>query len=139
MIKQKSAGAIVFYEQNNKREYLLVCGGKNFYWGFPKGWVEETETPERTAMREIKEEVDLDVELIPGFEEKISFFFKDKGDLVYKEVIFYLAKAKSKNVNLSYELKDYIWLDFDNAYKKLSYNNLKEVLKKAEEYLNSRA
>jgi len=137
MKNQKSAGAVVFYEENGKREYLLVCGGKNFYWGFPKGWIEDNEDPKDTAIREIKEEVGLDVELIPNFEEKIDFFFKDNNELVHKEVIFYLAKSHSKDVVLGYELKDFEWLNFEEAFEKLSYNNLKEILKKAEDFLNN--
>jgi 8-oxo-dGTP pyrophosphatase MutT (NUDIX family) len=137
MKNQKSAGGVVFYEENNKREYLLVCSGKNFYWGFPKGWVENNEDPKDTAIREIKEEVGLDVELIPNFEEKIDFFFRENNELVHKEVIFYLAKSYSKDVVLSYELKDFVWLNFEEAFEKLSYNNLKEVLKKAEDFLNN--
>jgi bis(5'-nucleosidyl)-tetraphosphatase len=135
MKKESSAGAVIFFQKGKKREYLLLnyLGG---HWGFPKGHIELNENPIKTAIREIKEETGLDVEIIPGFERKITYSFRHKGEFVIKDVIFYLAKAKSQKVRLSEEHKGYVWLPYKSAYNLITYE--KDIIKSAENFLNKR-
>jgi len=135
MISEHSAGAIIFFD-NEKREFLIISNEKE-RWDFPKGHIEEGETPEQTAVREVKEETGLDIEFIDGFKEKISFFFKKGKELVKKDVIFFLAKAKSKNVTLSFEHIDYKWLNFEEALNKLTFKDSKNLLIKANQFLTN--
>ena len=73
----RSAGVIVYSTVNNQRAYLLLLypGG---YWEFPKGKLEAGETDEMAAHRELKEETNLSVKLVPGFQETISYTFRDR-------------------------------------------------------------
>jgi len=135
MISEHSAGAIIFFD-NEKREFLIISNEKE-RWDFPKGHIEEGETPEQTAVREVKEETGLDIEFIDGFKEKISFFFKKDKELVKKDVIFFLAKAKSKKVTLSFEHIDYKWLNFEEALNKLTFKDSKNLLIKANQFLTN--
>lgn len=135
MKKEHSAGAVIFFQKGKKREYLLLnyLGG---HWGFPKGHIElyeSYENPAKTAIREIKEETGLDVKIIPRFERKITYSFYHRGEYIIKDVIFYLAQAKSQKVILSSEHKGYVWLDFRSAYKLITYE--KGILKSAENFL----
>ena len=66
MIFEKSCGAIVYTVENGVIKYLLVEQNSGFH-SFPKGRMENKETEEQTAIREIKEETDLEVELITDF------------------------------------------------------------------------
>ena len=70
---EKSCGAIVYRKHHGNTEILLVRHIKSGYWSFPKGHVEEGETEEETARREIKEETGLDVLLDTGFRETVTF------------------------------------------------------------------
>jgi prepilin-type N-terminal cleavage/methylation domain-containing protein len=135
MRKETSAGAIVFFQQGKRREYLLLnyLGG---HWDFPKGHIELHEKPKTTVIRETKEETGLDIIILPGFKEKITYTFKHQNEVVIKEVIFYLAKAKNQKVKLSEEHKGYVWLPFKEALKLATFN--KNLLKKAENFLNKR-
>lgn len=54
------AGGCIF---NDKREVLLQRRGDFDKWGFPGGAVELGETPEQAAIREVKEETGLEVEI----------------------------------------------------------------------------
>jgi len=149
MSVEKSAGAVVFRVQptyrppapsarvpeNKKILYLLLQYGLG-HWGFPRGLIEEGESLEETARREIKEETGIkDLEFLPGFKETIKFFFKFREKNILKFVTYFLAKTKEEKVRLSYEHKDYVWLPYKRARERLTFKNSKEVLKKAHEYL----
>jgi prepilin-type N-terminal cleavage/methylation domain-containing protein len=133
MKKEHSAGAVIFFQNDKKREYLLLnyLGG---HWGFPKGHIELYENPIKTAIREIKEETGLDIQIIRGFEKKITYSFYHNGEHIIKDVIFYLAKAKNQKVQLSDEHKGYVWLDFKSAYRLITYE--KDILKASENFIN---
>ena len=133
---EKSAGAIVF-RRNKKTKYLLIQYGLG-HWEFPRGLIEEGESLEDTARREIKEEVGIeDIRFISGFKEWIKFFFKFKGKNIMKIATFLLAETRTEEVKLSYEHKDYAWLDYQEAINRLTFENSKEVLKKANAYLET--
>ncbi len=74
--------------------------------------------------------------IIPGFSHKIDYIFKREGKLIYKEVVFFLAESRTKKVTLSEEHSEFFWLEFEKAVEKLNFKESKEVLKKADEFLN---
>ena len=131
---EKSAGAIVF-RRNKEIKYLLIQYGWG-HWEFPRGLIEKGESLEDTARREIKEEVGIeDIRFISGFKEWIKFFFELKGKNIMKIATFLLAETKAEKVKLSYEHKDYGWLDYKKALNRLTFENSKGVLKRANEFL----
>ena len=94
----------------------------------------ESETD--TAKREIEEETGIkDVEIVKGFKEKIQYYFKFKGELINKTVVFYLGKTKTKEVTLSFEHIGFKWLAYDQAIEQLTYKNAKEILENANKFL----
>ena len=135
MPKEKSCGAIVFQKQKDNVKYLLLHYEAG-HWDFPKGKQEKNETEEKTVHREIKEETGIeDIEFIYGFKETIKYFYKKGEETIYKEVVFFLAKSATELVKLSFEHIGYAWLSYDNAFKKLTFNNSKELLRKANQFL----
>jgi NTP pyrophosphohydrolases including oxidative damage repair enzymes len=130
-----SAGAVVFY-RGDALEYLLLHYPAG-HWDFPKGNIELGETPEKAALREIKEETGLDVELLPGFREEVEYVYARERRRVRKKVIFFLARAPAKEVRLSWEHKGYVWLPFDQALPRLTYESSRRVLAKAHRHLRS--
>lgn len=146
---EKSAGAVVFYRgPAGKIEYLLIKSGVKGIWGFPKGLIEEGEDLKGAALREVAEETGLkDLVLVEGFKETVKYFFKVKydyqlqmgykiGEAVLKFATYFLTESKTKNVKLSFEHSEYIWLEFDEAYRRaLSRKQHAEILKKAQEFL----
>jgi len=140
-MKETSAGAIIFYIENNKPLYLILfrkaSGRFKEHYGFVQGNVEADEKPEQTAIREAKEEAGLDIKLIPNFKEKIGYFYRKGGKIVSKEVIFFLAEAENKEIKLSSEHDAYFWLSLDDALGKIRFENQREILKKASEFINN--
>lgn len=137
MADEKSAGAVVFFRTNNGLQFLLLQTEKG-QWDFPKGQIEKGEKPRVTAVREVKEESDIDVSLLPDFEEKIEYYFKHAGKLVHKFVYYFLGEAKSSDAKVSFEHKGFVWLDFDKAMKTISFENSRKVLEKANAFLLKR-
>jgi len=50
-----------------------------------------------------------------------------------------LAETKTKDVKVSFEHLGYEWLTYQEALKKLTFKNAKEILKKANDYLKNYA
>lgn len=153
MPKEKSAGAIILFKENGVNLYLLLhykatssSKKKGGHWEFAKGHIEDKETEEETVLREVKEETGLDnIILIPGFKKYIKYFFKKsyglegearkRAPFVFKLVVFCLAETKTKEVKISDEHDDFIWLPFEEAMKKLTFKNAREILKAANEFI----
>jgi 8-oxo-dGTP pyrophosphatase MutT (NUDIX family) len=141
---EKSAGAVVFRREKSKIFYLLLHypstkrGAKSDYWDFPKGHIEKGEKEIETVKREVKEETGLeDLEFIEGFKEWIKYFVRHKGKTIFKIVTFYLAETKTKKVKVSFEHIGYEWLPYEEALERLTFQNAKEILKRAHNFLLS--
>jgi len=133
VLEEKSAGLVIFRMDEGNPWYLLLHYGWG-HWGFSKGNIEFGETEKEAAIREAKEETDLkNFKFLEGFKEKIEYFYKRKGKRIHKEVTYFLVETEEKEVKVSYEHKGYEWLNLEEALNLLSFNNTKEILKKANE------
>jgi len=133
--KERSAGIVLFFEKPEGNRFLLL-NYPTGHWDFVKGKIEQDENEHETAIRETKEETGIsDIEFIEGFEESINYNFQYEGELIYKEVVFFLAKTKTVTVMVSHEHLDYTWLDYKNAIEKITYQNAKDILSKANDLL----
>ena len=136
MAKEKSCGAVVFKRQKDSSVKYLLLHYEAGHWDFPKGNQEKNETEEQTVAREIKEETGIeDIEFVDGFKEALKYFYKKGQETVYKEVVFLLVKSTTEDVKLSFEHIGYAWMSYEHAYKKLTFNNSKELLRKANQFL----
>ena len=137
MEEEKSAGIVLFRSILDKNKFLLLNYPQG-HWDFIKGKIEQTETPHETALRETKEETGIsNIEFIDGFEESVEYDFRFKNQDIHKKVIFFLAKTSEKKISLSHEHNDYLWLGYDDALKKTTFENAKNVLSKANQFLSS--
>ena len=120
MKKVKSCGCIVI--ENNK---VLLIQQKKGNWGFPKGRVEKNETECETAIREVKEETNIDIEIVSKKKYKINYNINKDTK---KEVVFFLAKAISFDLkNQENEIISCNWVDKDKVLDTLTYKNIKNV------------
>jgi len=137
MREQKSAGIVLFRNDSDKNEFLLLNYPQG-HWDFVKGKIEQNETSHETALRETKEETGItNIEFVDGFEESVEYDFRFKKEDIHKKVIFFLAKTNEKNIKLSHEHNDYLWLEYNDALKKTTFENAKNVLTKANEFLSN--
>jgi len=133
MMREKSCGAIVYTYVNGERLYLVeqMLGG---HWGVPKGHVEANENEKETALREIKEEVGLDVIIDCGFRTINTYSPKDG---VIKEVVYFVAFSKSMDTTMQVaEVKDIKWVKLKEAIDLIEFPSMQEILIMADYYLN---
>ena len=135
---EKSCGIVLF----NSDEFLLIqhpakSNGDKGHWDFPKGHVEGSETELETAKRELIEETGIvNFRLFDGFRHRIEYYFQKGNEMVPKEVIFFLAESNTKEVVLSSEHQNFVWLSKDLAHNKLTYTKAKEVLSAVKMFLD---
>ena len=136
MSKEKSCGAVVFKRQKDASVRYLLLHYMAGHWDFPKGHMEKNEKEEQTAAREIKEETGIyEIEFRDGFRENIHYYYKHENQTMFKEVAFFLVESAQEEVTISNEHIGYAWLNFEHAHKKLTFNNSKEILEKADKFL----
>jgi len=135
MIEETSAGIVLFRKENSKNLFLLL-NYPSGHWDFIKGKMEKGETTHETAIRETKEETEItDITFLENFEEWIAYNFQYQGELVQKKVVFFLAETKTKEVKISHEHLNYIWVDYNTAMEKTTFDNARTVLTKAQTLL----
>ena len=135
MINETSAGIVFFLNISSENQFLLLNYPQK-HWDFVKGKIEKNEEPRETARREAEEETGItDFKFIDGFEEYIEYDFRFKNEDVHKKVIFFLAKTDTKKIRLSDEHFDSTWLGYNDALKKITHENAKNVLIKANKFL----
>ena len=130
---EKSCGAVVYKKSENGLLFLIEHMIQG-HTSIPKGHVENNETEEETALREIKEETNLEVKLDTDFRHTISY---SPAPNIMKDVIFFVAEATSeKLINQECEVTSLEWMDYQTAYEALTFDSDKETLRLAKEYLD---
>jgi len=135
MPAEKSVGAIIFRKENEERLFLLLHyqGG---HWGFPKGHIEGGESLKETAIRETEEETGIDdLTFKEEFKDWIKYFYKRGDEKHFKIVTYLLAETKQKQVEISHEHVGYKWLNFNKALEQLTFDNTKQILKEANQFI----
>ena len=135
MIEETSAGIVLFRKENNENLFLLLHYPSG-HWDFVKGKMENNESYNETAIRETREETGIiDINFVEGFEEWIEYNFQFQKELVNKKVVFFLAETKTKDIEISHEHQNFIWLNYIDAMEKTTFDNAKTVLSKAQKKL----
>ena len=128
-----SAGAVLYCQTGQQRFYVLVTelSGNT---GLPKGHVEAGESEEQTALREIFEETGITAEIVPGFGGEIVY---PQGRGMLKHFTYFLAVFDASQQPVSgIDVIAHI-LPYDQALRKLSFADVRTILKKAEAFLNA--
>lgn len=137
MPQEKSCGAVIFRRSKEGIKYLLLHYEAG-HWDFPKGHTEKNENEEQTASREIKEETGIEgIKFVGNFREIVTYYYQRNGETVFKEVVFFLAQSATDEVAISKEHIGYAWMGYDHAMKKLAFSNAKELLSKANKFLDN--
>ena len=140
MAIEKSSGAVVYRVTEEGTDlYLLLQASPGKPWGFPKGKIDAGESEEAAAYREIAEEAGLrNLTFDPDFRYVVHYIFHRGRTIVRKEVVYFLARADTAEVNISWEHVAFRWVTLEKAMDMVGYENAREALRRAEEYLAKR-
>ncbi len=128
MKREFSAGGIVF---NSKGQVLVTQHSQNKHWSFPKGLIDQGQTTEEAAIREVKEEGGVEAEIV----QKIGYskyIYTLNGEKIFKVVTYFLMKYLSGSPeDHDWEVSEAGWYEPEEALKQLTFSQDKELLKKA--------
>ncbi len=121
--KEKCCGCVII-----DNEKVLLIQQNEGHWGFPKGHVEFGESEVETAIREVKEETNIDV--IPDESKRyIQEYVMSNGK--EKQVVFFVAKKVSNDIKAQEcEIKNIKWFSFKDALMTITFDNTKQLFKK---------
>jgi len=135
--RETSCGAVVFTLCGGERRYVIVRGKKGFF-GFPKGHMEAGETEQETALREIKEETGLSVQLIDGFrtEDEHPLIREGKPETI-KKIIYFAAVFENQETHAQEsEITEIRLMTYEEAMKAFQFESSKRILAEANAFLN---
>lgn len=130
IVREPTAGGIVFRrDKDGGIEILLIQDAKD-RWTIPKGHIEEGETAQVTAKREIGEEAGLkDVEVL-GWLGKIHFRYRRLDKLVLMTTQIYLVRAKGDTNAIQKEewMNGIKWFKFHDALEAIEYEDIGKLM-----------
>lgn len=139
---QVSAGGVAFRWRDSEPEIAIVCMKPKLRWQLPKGIVDPGESPEVTALREVREEAGVETERL-ALIETIEYWYRSVRDRqpvrYHKFVHFYLLEYRSGDVSdHDHEVEEARWVSFDEALEMLEFKSEREVVEKARKMIEAR-
>ncbi len=134
-----SAGGIVFRrDPDGTPRYLLIRDSYD-NWGFPKGHLEDGESPAEAARRETEEETGLAELALQGPIRVIDWHFRFRGRHIHKYCHFFLFESPTGDPcpQADEGITACQWRTFEEALEVLSYDNARGVLKRAGEMVRT--
>jgi 8-oxo-dGTP pyrophosphatase MutT (NUDIX family) len=143
-VTQVSAGGVVYRRTAGREsvEVAIVRVGPKNRWQIPKGLVEQGESAETTAVREVREEAGVDGELVAPLD-AIEYWYVGSDDgrervRFHKRVHFFLLEYRGGDVqNHDYEVSEARWVPLENAEEMLAFASERKVMARARELLQS--
>ncbi|MHB9131076.1 MAG: bis(5'-nucleosyl)-tetraphosphatase [Armatimonadota bacterium] len=137
MAVEKSAGAVVYRVATDGTVlYLLLQASPGKPWGFPKGKIDTGESEEESARREIAEEAGLDsLDIDADFRHVVHYTYRRGRSLVRKEVVYFLTRAHTENIRISWEHVAYRWATLNEALELVVFESARVALRKAYAHL----
>jgi 8-oxo-dGTP pyrophosphatase MutT (NUDIX family) len=139
-----SAGGFVISKSDPNLVALMARfnrGGK-LEWCIPKGHLEDDETFEQAALREVREETGLVAEIITHLGE-VNYQFIQDGAKISKTVHVYLMQQTGGELSFEHdphkEASELEWVAVSELLARLSHGNEKRIAKMAIELIEARS
>ena len=137
-VDEVSAGGLVIDQSGTKglligRKDLKDPTGQRLLWSLPKGHIEEGETPEQAAIREVQEETGIESEISKALG-VIDFWFMAGGKRIHKTVHHYLFKEVGGTLAPQItEVDEVGWFPLEEVVGLLAYPDEKKLISKSGE------
>jgi 8-oxo-dGTP pyrophosphatase MutT (NUDIX family) len=140
-LEQVSSGGVVFRKAPSGIDVALISVGKPARWQLPKGLVDPGETPEITAVREVREETGVTASMLEKIDTIEYWYVGNKGNervRFHKFVHFFLLSYESGDIGQhDWEVNEARWVDLQAAKELLDFKTERAVLEKAELLINA--
>ena len=135
---QFSSGGVIFRKDQEQIMTAMVSVRGGMVWCLPKGVIDKGEVPEKTALREVREETGLNGKIIEKLGEITYWYYiKEENAKCRKTVHFFLMEYIEGNISdHDWEVDDAAWFLIDEAIKKATYKGERKMLEKAKERLS---
>jgi 8-oxo-dGTP pyrophosphatase MutT (NUDIX family) len=135
---ETSAGGVVFRLNADGFDVALIRTHEA-RWQLPKGWIEAGETPEQTAVREVREEAGVEGEVV-GPLDRIEYWYKSTYDpepaRVHKFVHFFLLRYVSGSTDdHDDEVTEARWVEIGEADLMLAFRDERRMVAMARDAL----
>jgi 8-oxo-dGTP pyrophosphatase MutT (NUDIX family) len=131
-VREYTAGGVVFRRMENRIEILMIQDRLG-RWTIPKGHVEPGESIEQTALREVAEETGLTRLRLGDKLDKLHFFYRKEGKLIFMTTYVFLMEALGDTDNLSQGdsegIVDTKWFDSDKALGLIEYRDTERLFR----------
>lgn len=130
IVREPTAGGIVFRRNKSGDVEILLIQDAKERWTIPKGHIEEGETAQQTARREIGEEAGLRQVDMLGWLGKIHFRYRRIDKLVLMTTQIYLVRAKGNTDAIQKEdwMLDIKWFSFSDALDVIEYDDIGKLM-----------
>ena len=99
--------------------------------GLPKGHLDQNETAEAAARREVTEETGVSAELIDKLGD-VEYSYERRGRRRRKSVAFYLFEYRSGSLeDHDHEIEDARWMPLEEAAEALTYPGERGIVRRA--------
>jgi 8-oxo-dGTP pyrophosphatase MutT (NUDIX family) len=124
----EAAGGVVF---NDKNEILMIY--RLQIWDLPKGKIDDGETPEATAVREVEEETGINnIQIGPLITKTYHTYKNGKRKRILKRTYWYRMETKDQKLipqaEENIEIAEWILLEKFLSEKRKAYRSIMEVL-----------
>jgi 8-oxo-dGTP pyrophosphatase MutT (NUDIX family) len=133
--REVSSGGIVFRRDPDGAARFLLIKDSYQHWGFPKGHLEDGESPADAAMRETREETGLGDLILHGPIRVIDWHFRFRGHYIHKFCHFFLfeSPADKAEPQVAEGITAVRWELTEKALEVLDYDNARGVLRRGSE------
>jgi 8-oxo-dGTP pyrophosphatase MutT (NUDIX family) len=133
--EQRSAGGVVYRQTGSVVDVAIVKIVPEMRWQLPKGVIDEGETSEQAALREVREESGIEAEIIAPID-TIEYWFTATYDgerrSYHKFVDFYLMAYVAGDVkDHDHEVAEARWTTVEGALTMLEFQSERDVVTKA--------
>ena len=134
-LDQVSAGGVVYRGSGKDAEFVIVRVVPEMRWQLPKGLIDDGETFEQAALREVREESGMTAELVAPIE-TIEYWFTADWDnsrrRIHKFVHFFLMRyVDGDGTDHDHEVDAVRWVTIDEAIDTLQFKSERDVVVKA--------
>ena len=139
-VDEVSAGGLVIDSTGTKGLLIGRLDAKDasrerLLWSLPKGHIENGETPEEAAIREVREETGIESQIDKSLG-VIDFWFMAGGKRIHKTVHHFLFKETGGKISPQVsEVDDVRWFPLEEIVEKLAYPDEKKLISRSKEMM----